>query len=229
MRGHGPHNRDELIAEYQQYVHSIARKLIRSMGLPSDVFDEFVSAGYLGLVEAASRFDPNGGRAFKSFAFLRIRGAIIDHIRDNSQLPPRTYRKLRALEAAQEERERLEESLQNSTSRPEERLAHSLEFLARGALAFRLSMQDVEDEVAAAQTVDSPEAQVLEQEFGDELRALVETLPEKERLVVEEYYFNDKPFTQIADEYEGMSKSWVSRLHSRALALLKERYLEQLE
>jgi RNA polymerase sigma factor (sigma-70 family) len=56
---------------------------------------------------------------------------------------------------------------------------------------------------------------------------LIATLPEKERLIVEDYYLKEKSFVEIANENGGMSKSWVSRLHSRALELLKERLLEE--
>jgi RNA polymerase sigma factor for flagellar operon FliA len=51
----------------------------------------------------------------------------------------------------------------------------------------------------------------------------VATLPEKERTIIEQYYFHDRKFSDIATQSAGLSKSWVSRLHDRALATLKER------
>ena len=69
--------RKNLVEEFQEYVHAVVGRLMRAVNLPTHMEDEFVAAGYLGLVEAASRFDRDSGKKFKSYAFLRIRGAVI--------------------------------------------------------------------------------------------------------------------------------------------------------
>src|SRR5437868_836485 len=95
-------HRDCLIEEYQSYVHQVARKLIHLMNLPFELLDEIVSSGYVGLVEAAERFNASQGVDFRTYAFLRIRGAMIDNIRNTSDLTGKAYKSAKALKAVQE-------------------------------------------------------------------------------------------------------------------------------
>lgn len=217
--------RDALIEEYQRYVHSLVGKFIHAMGLPIDLQDEYISAGYLGLVEAAERYNPESGVDFRNYAYLRIRGAVIDSIRSSTNLSGKAYRMMKALEAANHIRaQEVESSGQHSK---EENLAKVLEFASKGALAYRLSLVDAEEEVSTLSAeYGDPEQELVQKQEQQKFSNLVATLPEKERLIISEYYFKGKSFSEIAQSYEGMSKSWVSRLHTRALDLLKERYLE---
>lgn len=221
------HFRDDLIIEYRSYVQLVVTRMIAAMGLPGHLYEEMISSGYLGLVEAAERFIPEEGREFRTFAFLRIRGAIIDGIRESSELRGRAYRLVRAAKAMHEFREE-QYHLQKPQEIPgEKRLARILDFTATGALAFRLSFADAEQELSrTAANGGNPEEKLAYKQNIINIRHLVETLPAKERLIIEEHYFHDKSFTQVVNENEGMSKSWVSRLHSRALELLKIRFLE---
>ena len=223
-------NKNDLILEYQDFVHFIAGKLISTMKLPKSSFEEYVSAGYLGLVEAAERFDPRQGTSFKNYAFLRIRGAIIDSIRKSSDISGEAYRQARAFEAIQDirEEELLEESQENSPISNKETLARTLVHVAKGALVFRISMSSEElEDIPDEESEDNPEKILSLKQDLKEIRKNLATLSEKERLIIEEYYFKDKSFTEIAREYEGMSKSWVSRLHTRALSKLQMSFSEQ--
>ena len=221
-----PTTATHLAEKYYSYVELVVGKLIQHMHLPLEIADDCISAGYLGLVEAASRYDKQGKGSFQSFAFLRIRGAVIDYLRKSSDLSGTAYRYARALEAIQYVREEdyernLGDSVEMSAS---ERLAQIMDFAASGALAFRMSMEDAlekEDEAL------DPEQLMMRQ---DKLRAwseLIEQLDEKEQLIVRQYYFQGKSFVDIAKSTPGLSKSWVSRLHSRALKKLKDLYLER--
>lgn len=226
--------RDALIEEYQDYVHYVVGYLIQSMSLPAQYFDEFVSAGYLGLVEAAERFDFESGRPFKNFAFLRIRGAIIDSIRECSELTGKAYRYARALRAADELRQELTSELDlagaEASLEAKDRLGAVLDYAAKSVMAFRLTLGECENKVTTRDSYgESPEVLLRRKQQSELFRSMVATLPEKERLVIEEYYFNDKSFTEIADEQAGLSKSWISRLHMRALQRLQERWQELSE
>lgn len=219
--------RDQLIEKYHRFVHAIAGKMIHAMGLPAELHEEYVSSGYIGLIEAAERFNPSSGVEFKSFAYLRIRGAIIDNIRSNSQLSGKAYRCARALQAAHQLRENDFETQVARGGNEKHSLEDILDFAAKGALAHRLTWADAEKELG--KVVDDnldPERAFELKENNKKFRSIVETLPEKERLIVEEYYFRGKSFVEIADEHQGLSKSWVSRLHSRALELLRQKLLE---
>lgn len=221
----GTPSRDDLIEQYKGYTEAVVRKLMRSMSLPSAHHDEFVAAGYLGLVEAAERFDFSSGVEFKHFAFLRIRGAVIDSIRECSELSGKAYKMAKALQSAQALRE--EEAVTGKDRGADANLAGILDHLAKGALAFRLDFAESEDAVSAeAGTGDSPEREAVMTQERDLLKQIVSELPEQERLVIQLYYFEGLSFVEVATRVRGISKSWVSRLHARALTMLKERYLE---
>lgn len=219
--------RDALIEEYQEYVHYVVGYLIQSMGLPVQFFEEFVSAGYLGLVEAAERFDFESGHPFKNFAFLRIRGAIIDSIRECSELSGKAYRYARALRAADELRQTLvgDGGEQHRDGGREASLSTLLDYAAKSVMAFRLTLGECENKISTRDAYgEDPETLLGQKQHARIFRSMVATLPAKERLVIEEYYFHDKSFAEIAAQHAGLSKSWVSRLHSRALQHLQEKY-----
>ena len=215
--------RDALIEQYQDYVESVAKRLIHTMRLPADQLEEFISAGYLGLVEAASRYEPKSGATFKQFAYLRIQGAIIDSIRESSDISGDGYRYAQALRAAIDIREDGLPSYRVSTT-PEESLAHILEYAAKSAFAFRLSVSDVETELSVREPTSDPEQELMEREHSKTLKKIIRKLPRKERIIIEEYYLKGRSFSEIAESHRGLSKSWISRLHNRALSLLKDRY-----
>ena len=225
--------RHRLIEEYQEYVHSVVGRMIRQMHLPSEMFDDFVAAGYLGLVEAAERFDFDSGADFRGFAFLRVRGAVIDSIRQCSEVSGRAYKYAKALRAVEEMRERfgtntpIEEMQDLMTT--EERLAEVLDFAARAALAFRISFTEYSaEEVNIVSEDPSPEDIFNSKQQRAQLRRYIENLSVKERIVIQAYYIEGKTISEIANEQDGMSKSWVSRLLTRAVGNLKNMYLEEL-
>ena len=220
--------RNVLIEQYHGYVQTIVSRLIRTMGLPAALRDDFISAGMLGLVEAADRFDPARGYEFKSFAFLRIRGAVIDHIRSGCELSGHGYRVFKALEAAHElQAERLERPQPPTAGVPGDRTAHALEYLSKSATAFKMSRLNAGAVPVEEATSEDPEETLAKKQEIEKIRTLVATLPEKERTIIEQYYFHDRKFTEVAENYAGLSKSWVSRLHDRALTILRDKFLEE--
>lgn len=218
--------RDALIEQYHDFVDMVVGRLIRTMGFPHSLREDFVSAGFLGLVEAATRFDPSKGYEFRSFAFLRIRGAIIDYIRSSCELSGAAYRVFKALEAAHEMRaEELDRSIRVPRD-PRQRATEAVEHLAKSAVAFRLTALKGSLIKAEGESPDDPEKKLEEKRASQKIRAIVATLPEKERTIVEQYYFHDRKLTDVAAQYAGLSKSWVSRLHDRALEILRQKIHE---
>jgi len=222
--------RDALILEYQGFVRQVVGSLIKKMSLPSSMFDEYIAAGYLGLVEAAERFDFNQGKAFKNYAYLRIRGAIIDSIRRNADIPGYIYnRYVKAMKAARELREELyeQESRKTFKGNPDEGLASILEYLSLSALSFRISQRDMHFDLSSLEDKGASPAKILERkEEMIKLGELIDALPEKEREVITYYYLEEKSFADIAREDGEMSRSWVTRLHTRGLRLLRDKYYE---
>ncbi len=216
-----------LVHEYQKYVDLVVGHLMRSMGLPTTLKEDFMSAGFLGLVEAAERFDAKRGYEFRAYAFLRIRGAVIDHIRNSCEVSRHAYRTLKSLEGAQDLRESELERLDPDERRREAKRAAALAYLTQSATAFKIASVAVEPEQEVQESPDNPETILNLRRESKKIRRLVATLPEKERTIIEQYYFKDRNFTEIARSHAGLSKSWVSRLHDRALELLRERIVEE--
>jgi RNA polymerase sigma factor for flagellar operon FliA len=221
----------KLVVKYQRYAEQVVGKLIVSLGLPRMHADDYISAGYMGLVEAAGRFDPTRNQAeFKSYAYLRIKGAVIDNIRQTSELSGRVYKYARALQAAGDIREMFFEDMRRQAIRPRrENLYKVLEYASQSALAFKLSLCESAEELSEYTSPDDPEAPLAKDQDAKLLKRLVDTLPEMEQLVIKEYYFEDSSFAEIARNHAGLSKSWVSRLHVRGLKHLKRIYLKELE
>lgn len=213
-----------LIERYSYFVRAVVKRMIGSMSLPRVHRDEYEAAGYLGLVEAAARYDRNSGVDFTNFAYLRIRGAIIDNIRSHSHVSGRAYHSAKALQAMNSLRELELPKQERKTSR-QEAITELLDYAAKGALAFRLGMCEVESSTADARAED-PEARLNFIQERKLLRKLVATLPKKERLIIEHFYFEEKSFTDISNVGTKLSKSWISRLHARGIDLLKKRYLD---
>jgi RNA polymerase sigma factor for flagellar operon FliA len=221
--------RNALIEEYTDYAEQVVVRIMRSMRLPPVSKDDFLSAGFLGLIEAAGRYENARGHEFRAYAYMRIRGAIIDYIRTSCELTGYAYRRFKAIEAAQELREaELEGRATSSQSHPQQ--AHSpTTYLEKIAVAFKLSTQTEEEEVdPEKQDQQNPEYFLQNKQRIEKIRGIVATLPEKERTIIEQYYFCDRKLVEVAGQFAGLSKSWVSRLHDRALEMLREKMLEAI-
>ena len=122
--------REALILEHMPMVPKIVGKTLKNIKGSHDI-DEFISAGNLGLVQAAHSFDPNVGTNFGAYAYCRIRGAVLDELRRKCFLPISVYRQLRRLQ-------RVQFALRNELGREP-----SDEELARAANISRENMGDV--------------------------------------------------------------------------------------
>jgi RNA polymerase sigma factor for flagellar operon FliA len=191
--------RNDLVEQCQRYVNYTVRRMIFMMGLPASQYDEMVSAGYLGLVEAAERFDNRVGLDFRVYAGFRIRGAIIDSIRQSSDFSGRAYRVAQALdtfENLREERRHQEDATRKKST--VERLEAIMTLAAKAGLAHRLSVHD-KTVVEGDELLDEQDAEreMIQNEQQLMLERCVQQLPEKERIIIEEHYFNGLPFTVV--------------------------------
>jgi RNA polymerase sigma factor for flagellar operon FliA len=220
-----PSERDRLIAEHLSLVQAIAGKLKRTLGKSID-FDDLVGYGHKGLIEAAERFDSKQGVTFTTFAYYRIRGAMLDGMRTMGWYSRADYARYRAEERAQEflqntaEREgAAKEAGADPNPDKAETLASIAEILSSVATVHITSIE------AASKVADdrmpAPDAGLETGQLGVRVREAVASLPEKERRLMEMYYFEEKNLEE-AGAALGLSKSWACRLHARAVNLLKE-------
>lgn len=227
--------REQLLSQNLRLVHHVARQLAR--GLRGDFeFDDLVSAGTMGLVNAIENFDPSRGLAFSTFAAPRIRGAILDDLRRWDHAPRSVRRKQRQLHAAREalrntldrepndaelaaelgiELEQLwrwqadtQDGLQVSINQPVE--GAPSEF-ARTPLDFLVGddAATTEDQLTHKQEVAIVQREIM-------------ALSERERLVLSLYYYEELKLHEIAS-IVGLTESRISQIRSKALATLRGR------
>lgn len=201
----------------------MARQIGRGTALGSSsptTLDDLRSFGREGLLHAARTFDVTRGVPFRRWANLRIRGAIIDGVRQWGTLPRRVYRELRGLEAADTVQQVYdEEDAANPASTAEAADARLTSYLAGLATAMAvgtLAAPPARADGEAASLDASPEDLVANAELMARIRTIVSRLPDAERTLVERHYFADETLDQAAASL-GLSKSWGSRLHARAI------------
>lgn len=232
---------EDRLPEYRGLVRQIAVQV--ASGIPRHVeLDELVSAGTVGLVEAARRFDPDRGVRFEAFVAERIRGAIIDFLR-SVDWAPRSVRS--AAKRIDEATSRLSCELGRTPSDRE--LATDLEISIaelhgiQGSLAQSVvlaldrgaseSGDDDADPIGASLAdgdAPLPEELLEQRELCGYLTDAVNCLPEQARTVIALYYVDGMHMARIGDLL-GVTQSRASQIHSAALALLKDAILAQID
>ena len=222
--------RERLLMEHLISVRFIARKLHQT--LPRHVeLDDLISAGMVGLMEACNRFDPRRHVQFKSYAQFRIRGAILDWLRTLDWGPRELRRKARAIaETTRLLAQRLgrapgEHEIAEAMEMELEELQQllgELRSLELGSLNAEHSKdeEDEELEYVPASAEEDPLFLCLAAESRQRLIDAIEDLPEKERLVLTLYYYEELTMREIGLTL-GVVESRVSQIHSGAVRRLR--------
>ena len=220
-------DRKRLVSDNLPYVRAIAARIKDQ--LPREIeFDDLVAYGTQGLLEAAERFDGRHGASFTTFAYYRVRGAIFDGLRGMGWLPRGEYARARFEERVATYLANLADRDLGAEVYADDGSVRSIEDEVRelaatlgGVAAVFVTSLTAEEEQAVRD--DSPQAhERLEQrEVERTLRRALGTLPDKERRLIELYYFEEKTLEE-AGAALGLSKSWASRLHARAVDLIKQ-------
>ncbi len=211
------------IDQSQGMIRSIATKI--SSHLPPTVnYDDLVSYGQLGLMQAVYSFQPEKNVTFQTFAYHRIRGAMYDGLGKMSWTSRAVSLRIRAEKLSAD---LLEQQLDaNRRAEAAESLSADADWLMRTteriAVVHLLTDSSDDGKGLAATAVDreaTADEAIAHQELCSLLRGLVEQLPETERTLILLTYFEGKTLTEAADEL-GKSKSWASRVHARILEKL---------
>lgn len=216
--------RNRLVLHYGWLVRVITRRVMTVSGDYAET-DDLNSCGTIGLIKAVEKFDCSKGVTFETFATYRIRGEILDFVR-RSDWVPRGVRK-RVLEMKQAEEE-LTALLRRHPSDIElcERLGVEEKSLTKTRTSMEhfhvLSLEEMLYEtVGELSGGESPENALQENELLDMLAKAVEDLPERDRLVITLYYYEDLTLKEIS-EVIGVTESRVSQIHSRAVCRIKK-------
>ena len=227
----GQINKDQLVQRFAPLVKRIAYHLMAR--LPSSVqVDDLVQNGMMGLLDAISRFEAGMGAQFETYAAQRVRGAMLDGLRENDWLPRSLRRDFRRIEQAIAQLEQ-----QHGRAPSEQELADSLgmsladyQKMLQDARGHQLiSFEDMveegdEDFLERHLTDDSNEpSKLLEDQSLRQLLAQgIELLPEREKLMMALYYEQDLNLREIG-AVMNVTESRVCQLHSQAVARLRAR------
>jgi RNA polymerase sigma factor FliA len=229
--------RDRLILTYAPLVKYVAGRL--GSGLPAHVDEnDLVSYGLLGLIGAIERYDPGRDVKFETFAIARIKGAIIDELRALDWVPRSVRARARDIERAIAELEKryhrapTDEEISHRLSITEDELNDSLLDISRSSIAaldelWTGSSPTGSDQVALIDTIEDaeapdPQGALAETELKEALGDAIARLPEREKLVVTLYYYEELTLREIG-EVLGVTESRVSQLHTKAILRLKAR------
>ena len=227
----GQINKDQLVQRFAPLVKRIAYHLMAR--LPSSVqVDDLVQNGMMGLLDAINRFEAGMGAQFETYAAQRIRGAMLDGLRENDWLPRSLRRDFRRIEVAISQLEQ-----QHGRAPSEQELAAALDMTladyqkmlqdARGhqLISFEDLVEDGDEDFLERHLTDhsAEPSKILEDES---LRRLlidgIEALPEREKLMMALYYEQDLNLREIG-EVMGVTESRVCQLHTQVVARLRAR------
>jgi len=221
--------KDQLIMEYAPLVKYVAGRLNIYLG-QSVEYEDLVSYGVFGLIDAIEKFDLKKGVKFETYASLRIRGSIIDNIRKLDWVPRSLRQKNKEIEKTIME---LETELGRTAT--DEELAQKMnisieelhEIYKKTNLISLISLDEyieqnndynISSEKSPA--TEQPESYIEKQELKRILKESIEKLPEREQKILFLYYFEELTLKEISS-IMGVSESRISQLHTKAITRLK--------
>ncbi|MCX6128239.1 MAG: FliA/WhiG family RNA polymerase sigma factor [Proteobacteria bacterium] len=226
--------RDQLIMDYAPLIRFVAQRI--AARLPSNIdIDDLISAGVIGLMDAIEKYDPSRDNKFKTYAEFRIRGAILDELRSQDWVPRSVRDKAKKIEKTYAE---LEQKFGRAVSDTELSSALGIELdeyydmISKVKAVTLLSIdelsgpnqQDRKSLLECLENVSSknPFTQLKSKGIRDLLVKHIEDLPEKQKLVLSLYYYEDLNLKEIGKILE-VTESRVSQLHTQAVEKLRSR------
>jgi RNA polymerase sigma factor for flagellar operon FliA len=224
-----PQLKEKLIMLYAPLVKYIAGKIAISK-IPGVEYEDLVSFGIIGLLDAIERFNPDLGYKFKTYATRRIKGAIIDELRNIDCLPRNVRKKMKQLEKIYEKLEKEGKPANDEVVAKELGItsAELQKLFSEISIAGVISLNELgqEDEESVQpqliedKTIPSPETVLEREEIKKILAEGIKKLPKREKEVIILYYYEDLTQREIG-KVLGITESRVSQLHGKAVAKLR--------
>jgi RNA polymerase sigma factor for flagellar operon FliA len=233
----GKADRDHLLEQHMPLVKRLAHHMKAKLP-PSVEVDDLVQAGMMGLLDAINRYEDTHGAQFETYAVLRIRGAMLDELRNSDWMPRSTRQSMRKVESAMN-------SLQQKLGRAptESEVAKSLkmslaeyqELLSEGGGHQLIYYEDFHgDDEGGDNFLDrfavddsDPLRALLETDFRQAVIDAIDALPPREKILMGLYYEEELNLKEIG-AVMGVSESRVSQLHTQAVSRLRAALREQL-
>lgn len=225
-----PELREKIITEYAPLVKLVAGRLSMYLGYNVE-YEDLVSYGIFGLIDAIDKFDFNKNVKFETYASLRIRGAILDQIRKMDWIPRSVRQKQRKIDAAMAKLE-----AENGRPATDEEIAGELDISVdeldiwngQTKITNLVSLEDfveqgseIKMDASHNSQFEQPEKVIEKAELAKMLEKAIDELTEKERSVVLFYYYEDLSLKEISKVLE-VSESRVSQLHTKAIQKMKK-------
>jgi len=225
--------RDRLILNFSPLVKYVAGRL--GAGLPAHVEEsDLVSYGLIGLIGAIERFDPTREIKFETFAISRIRGAIIDELRALDWVPRSVRSRAREIERAigqleaQLHRAPTDEEIARKLDITYDELEDSLDEISRSsivALDELWTVTNTGDQISLIDSLEDhdsidPQRNLTDIELRQAIAEAISSLPEREKIVVTLYYYEELTLREIGDVL-GVTESRASQLHTKAILRLR--------
>lgn len=225
--------RDFLVEKYSPLVKYVAGKV--AIGMPQNVeFDDLVSYGSFGLLDAIEKFDPDRDIKFKTYTMTRIRGAIFDELRSIDWIPRSIRQKAKQVEETIATLEnKLGHTVDDEDIAKEMNLSldelHTLLTKISGTSMISLNdiwyLGDDNDEVSFMETLESPQnlnpdTLIEKEEIKGVIVEAIKHLPDKEKKVIVLYYYEDLTLKEIGEVLE-VTESRISQLHTKAIMRLR--------
>lgn len=224
-----PKLKEEIIKRFLPLVRYVAARM--SVKFPPGLdFEDILSFGTLGLLDAVDRFEPGRGFVFQTFAVPRIRGAILDELRRFDWISRSGREKLQKFERTLEEIAKVKGSADDASvmaamDMDEKSYKDLLDIASR---SYVVSLDDVlaleDGDMQREETIEDEAPSALDlieqKEEVEQVAAALKRLPERERLLLSLYYYDGLTLKEIG-RVLGVTESRVSQLHGRALSLLR--------
>lgn len=229
--------REQIILEYAPLVKVVAGRLSMYLGYNVE-YDDLVGYGIFGLIDAIDKFDSEKDVKFETYASLRIRGSILDHIRKMDWIPRTVRQKQKKLDEAVKQIE-----MRTGKNASEEDIAREIG-ISDEELSVWQSQLKITNIVSLNEYVDQgsepvmdarnnshfiqPEEKIQENELKEVLKDTLDLLTEKERKVIELYYYEELTLKEISKVLE-VSESRISQLHTKALLKMRKKMGNYME
>jgi len=222
---------DEVVTRYAPLVQKIAYHL--KGRLPDSVLiDDLLQSGMMGLLEASGKFNDSKGASFETYAGIRIRGAMIDDIRKGDWVPRSVHKNSRAVASAIADIEQrtghtaTDQEIADELDLSLDKYHKILNDSANGHI-FALDELGVSEDYLLIENpnINEPFNGLRDEKFKLSLQSAIETLPEREKLILALYYDEELNLKEIGEVID-VSESRVSQIHSQAMVRLKSRMKE---
>lgn len=227
----GEAERERIIRQFTPVIKAMAHRLAFRLPPHLDA-DDLVSVGVIGLMDALDKYDPAREAKFKTYAEFRIRGAMLDEIRSMDWVPRSVHERMSLLQRTQAELQKklgrlpTDEETANALNMSLEELD---DFISRSQGAVLLSIEDLgvqemDGHRILRMLVDTqhpdPLSTVVSENVRDVLAKTIQQLPEKERLVLTLYYYEELTMKEIGNLLN-VTESRICQIHAKAILRLK--------